>query len=322
MGGNNYRRARWTTTGDFEVKSIPNGNWRLSLSALMIFIIMAVTNVRVDAQRRSRQAETLLESGAPAHAETLSSSNEIRIVTYNIRWRSGNELDQIVRWLKATKDAKAPVLIALQEVDRAKLRSGKINHARAIADNLGMYYAWTAPQSPIVRKKNDEEETGVELLSHFPLTEVGRITLPHAGPGGRSRVALGATIGIGKMNLRVYSVHSETRIPISEKIEQLRAVLDDLAKSPQSTPAIVMGDFNTWEIAAVGAVRKLFTDAGFKTPFPDDGTTFLRSAVLFDLKLKLDCVWLRGLTSESYGIDRSLKGSDHFPLWTIVKISN
>src|SRR5256714_9941025 len=176
----------------------------------MIFIIMTFTNVRVDAQRRSRQAATLLESGAPTHAETLSPSNEIRIVTYNIRWRSGAELDQIVRWLKATEDAKAPVIIALQEVDRAKLRSGKINHAKAIADNLGMHYAWTAPQSPTVRKKNDEEETGVELLSYFPLTEVRRITLPHAGPGGRSRVALGATIGIGKMNLRVYSVPSET----------------------------------------------------------------------------------------------------------------
>src|SRR5207244_9077601 len=104
-------------------------------------------------------------------------------------------------------------IIALQEVDRAKARSGKTNHAKMIAENLGMYYAWTAPATPRPRKKKDEEETGVELLSYFPLTEIKRIVLPHEGPGGRGRVALGATLKIGKTAVRVYSVHSETRIP-------------------------------------------------------------------------------------------------------------
>jgi hypothetical protein len=32
--------------------------------------------------------------------------------------------------------------------------------------------------------------------------------------------------------------------------------------------------------------------------------------------------WGRGLTPAGYGIDRSLKVSDHFPLWTVVKLGN
>ena len=290
------------------------------LGALISFVIMGVSNLFF-AQQQSRDGDKLLESGVPANVQLRTPSHEIKVVSYNIRWRSGHELEQIIRWLKGTKDSTAPVIIALQEVDRAKLRSGKIDHAKAIADSLGMYYVWTAPSSPTVNKKQAEEETGVVLLSYFPLTEIRRIALPHAGPGGRGRVALGATITIDKMNLRVYSVHSETRIPIAQKMDQLRAVLADLAKFPAAMPAIVMGDFNSWEIPTVDGIRKLFTNAGFTTPFPDDETTFSRSAVLFDLKLKLDWVWLRGLTAPTYGIDRSLTISDHFPLWSVVKIS-
>jgi endonuclease/exonuclease/phosphatase family metal-dependent hydrolase len=256
----------------------------------------------------------LLEKGQAAKLTKIADNpKEVLVVSYNIRWRTGAELDQIARWLKA----KGAAIVALQEVDRAKSRTAKSNNARALAESLGAYYAWAAPPSPKGETK-EEEETGVELLSPYPLTDVTRIVLPHEGPGGRWRVALGATVTIGKTALRVYSVHSETRIPVGEKIEQYRAVLDDLARFPKEMPVVVMGDFNSWEPATGQGVRKLFTDAKFVTPFPDGETTFTRSAVVFDVKLKLDWIWLRGLTAGSYGIDRSVTVSDHFPLWTVV----
>ena len=133
-------------------------------------------------------------------------------------------------------------------------------------------------------------------------------------------MALGATVTIGTVDVRIYSVHSETRILTSQKMSQLRAVLDDLARFPQTSRAIVLGDFNSWELQAIQDARKLFTSAGFTTPFSDDEPTFLRKAVLFDLELKLDWVWLRGLSAQSYGIDRTITVSDHFPLWAIVKL--
>jgi len=134
------------------------------LGALISFVIMGVSNLFF-AQQPSRGGEKLLESGVPANIQPRTPPHEIKVVSYNIRWRSGYELEQIIRWLKGTKDSTAPVIVALQEVDRAKLRSGKIDHAKAIADSLGMYYVWTAPSSPTVNKKQAEEETGVVLLS-------------------------------------------------------------------------------------------------------------------------------------------------------------
>jgi endonuclease/exonuclease/phosphatase family metal-dependent hydrolase len=270
------------------------------------------------AQSNARDEGRLLESGKSDKLVEPVASDQIRIVSYNIRWRSGEELQQIVHWLRESYLSNQPTIIGLQEVDRAKKRSGNINHAKAIADALGMYYAWTAP-SPPAKARDQEEETGVELLSPYPLTDIARIVLPNAGPGGRSRVALGATIKIGKTAIRVYSVHSETRLPMLQKVEQLRAVIEDLARFPKTEPAVVVGDFNSWELPAIDGIRKLFTDAGFTTPLPDDETTFLRKTSFFDLRLKLDWIWVRGLTPRSYGIDRSLTVSDHFPLWTVLK---
>jgi endonuclease/exonuclease/phosphatase family metal-dependent hydrolase len=260
------------------------------------------------------QQANLLETGGPSKSTSSTSTpRELTIVTYNIRWRANEQLRQIGNWLKE----KQPAVIALQEVDRARARTGNANTARALAEQLGMFYAWAAPPSA---KAADEEETGIELLSPYPIRDVARIVLPNQGPGGRSRVALGATINLGKVDVRVYSVHSETRIAIPQKIEQLQAVLDDLSHSPKSMPAIVMGDFNSWERPMIDQTRELFTNAGFTTPVPDGRATFQRDVVLFTLELKLDWIWLRGFESKSFDIDRSFTVSDHFPLSTKVTL--
>src|SRR5215510_2066443 len=275
---------------------------RLSLGLLAVGAFSTPSQIDLPA------AKPLFESGqASKLAPASDTAGSINVVSYNIRWRTGAERDQIASWLKSRRAS----IIALQEVDRAKERTGNTNNARALAESLGMHYAWTAPPA---NKQSKEEETGVELLSVYELTDVTPIVLPHKGPGGRWRVALGATIKLGKTNLRVYSVHSETRIAIAQKMDQYQAVLDDLARFPKNMPAIIMGDFNSWEPATISEVRDLFTRAGFTTPIPDREQTFKRDAVIFDVELKLDWIWLRGLATKSFAIDRSIAVSDHFPL--------
>ena len=270
------------------------------------------------AQHHGRNDESLLESGRAEKLQPPGTANDLKIVSYNIRWRSGKELQEIAQWLKS--QAPAPSIMGLQEVDRAKKRTGHENNAKALAESLGMYYAWAAPQAP-GKGKAKEEETGVVLLSPYPLENITRLVLTTEGPGGRSRVALGATIKIRDTLVRVYSVHAETRLPMWQKINQLQVVLDDLKKFPKTTPAIVLGDFNAWELPTIDAVRKLFTEAGFATPVPDDESTYVKKVLGFEMKLKLDWIWVRGMTPQAYGIDRELKVSDHFPVWTVVKLS-
>ena len=261
----------------------------------------------------------LLESGQGANLRKQTTAPaQLKILSYNIRWRSGDDLKNMIKLLKDDPEIGGASILALQEVDRAKKRSGNNNTAKVIADELGLHYAWAAPPSA---KPSDEEETGVAILSVYPLSDVKRIVLPNPGPGKRRRVALGATIEIENRQWRIYSAHAETRIKFGKKLEQFKAVLDDLAHYPPNTPAMIMGDFNTWEPNAHDKVVKLFSDAGLKTPF-DGKKTFKRRVLFVPLELKLDWVWLRGLEAASCGIDREVEISDHFPLWTNVKMLN
>ncbi|MEN3328550.1 MAG: hypothetical protein V7638_3357 [Acidobacteriota bacterium] len=261
----------------------------------------------------------LLESGqATTIRKQTSAPTEIKVVTYNIRWRSGDDLQTMIKLLQEDPEIGCASILALQEVDRHKKRTGHNNTVKTLANALGMYYAWAAPPSV---KSTDEEETGVAILSIYPLSDVHRIVLPHPGPGQRRRVALGVTIEMPNGRWRIYSAHAETRIKIGKKLEQYQAVLDDLAEFPADMPAMVMGDFNTWEPNVGGKVRKLFSNAGWKTPFGDQ-STFRRKVLFVPVELKLDWVWLRRLEAAAFGVDKKVEVSDHFPLWTNVRLES
>jgi len=260
---------------------------------------------------------TLMESGKAATVKTVSTTapDKFKIVSFNIRWRSGDDLKKLNKLLQNDPEIGSAQVLALQEVDRRKKRTGNSNVAKIMADELGMHYAWAAPPPP---KADDEEETGVAILSVYPLSDARRIVLPHEGPNKRRRAAVGATLDVHGQKWRVYSVHAETRIDFDKKIEQFKAVLLDLAQYPSNMPAIVMGDFNTWEANAERKIIKLFTEAGMQTPFGSQ-TTFKRKILIMPIEFRLDWVWLRGLEPASYGIDRKVTVSDHWPLWTNVR---
>ena len=271
------------------------------------------------AQPRSRSPrrdapERLLEVGSPSKlADTKQGApDEIKVVSYNIRYRAGEELEQLIKLLRTGPEIGGASIIGLQEVDRNRKRTGNVNTARRLADALGLHYAWAAPPSA----EGGEEETGVAVLSPYPLRDVTRLLLAHEGPGKRRRVALGATVRIGDADVRAYSVHAETRMPLEKKIEHWRVVIEDLARHKGVAHTVVLGDFNTIKGKDVRAARRLFSEAGFETPFPDDRSTW---KTLF-IKLKLDWLWLRGMKTVSFGIDRDVGFSDHWPLWATVKL--
>lgn len=265
---------------------------------------------------RGNSESRLLEVGQASKLRPAPNSpSEIKVVSYNIRWRSGEELRQLARSFKDDSEIGGAAVLGLQEVDRDRKRTGNKNTARILAEGLGMYYAWAAPPAP---KSDQEEETGVAILSLYPLSQVQRILLPHEGPGSRRRVALGATVTLGKTSLRVYSVHSETRILVERKLDQMKAVLADLNQYPKSMSSVVAGDFNTWEQDAVSKTFTLFTADNFHTPF-DEQPTFFRRVLFVSVDLKLDWIWLRNIENSSYGVNRQIDLSDHWPLWVVLK---
>lgn len=281
----------------------------------------------------SHDAARLLETGGGAKPQTPPAATFgtrpvnvapapalIKIVTYNMRWRGGAELRAITKLLRDDPLIGGADIVGLQEVDRARKRSGNVNAARQMAEELGWNYAWAAPPADGTKRDDreaGEDETGVAILSPHPLTDVARLVLPNPGPDCRRRAAIGANVQIGRATVRVYSIHAETRIPVEQKIAQWRAVLDDLKSHPNAR-AVVLGDFNTIKGKDVAAARKLFTDANFTTPFSDDDTTWST----FMVALKLDWLWLRGLQAVDHGVRRTVTYSDHYPLWLTAKLAD
>ena len=285
---------------------------------LLVFLLLLQLAVPSTAANDPNADSALLESGKAATIRKHDpSASELKIVSYNIRWRAGDELKRIVKVLHEDPEVGGAVILGLQEVDRRKKRTGHNNTAKMLAEELGLHYVWAAPPSA---KKGAEEETGVALLSVYPLTDVVRIVLPHPGPKSRRRVALGATVEVDGQSWRVYSAHAETRISTKKKMEQFNAILEDLRRYPSDMPAIVMGDLNTWEPSADDKTEKLFSNAGLTTPFAGNAT-FRRKVLFVPIELKLDWIWLRGLEATSFGIDRKIEISDHWPLWTNVRRS-
>lgn len=296
-------------------------NFRTCASA--IFFILILTSAQLPTFTRTSDDEDsgLLETGGAAKAHSPAPAPDaIKIVSYNIRYRAGEDLRKLIELFKSDAEVGHASIIGLQEVDRNRKRTGNVNTARLMAEELGMYYAWAAPPPPPTKEqKVQEEETGVMILSAYPLSDVKRFVLPNAGPGGRRRAAIGATVKIGATSLRVYSIHAEIRTSNERRLQQISAVLDDLkAHHTQIERAIVLGDFNTITGKDVDGTTELFTNANFSTPFKNGVSTWKT----FIIELKLDWLWLRGLTPTNHGIDKKIGLSDHWPLWVEVKLND
>jgi endonuclease/exonuclease/phosphatase family metal-dependent hydrolase len=282
----------------------------------VLFAAFLVFAPHAPARAQKGLPAALLETGgASKSAKGKDAPAGLKIVSYNIRYRSGDDLQELIRLLRDDAEIGGASIIGLQEVDRNRKRTRNVNTARAIADALGMNYVWAAPPDA---DEDGEEETGVALFSVYPLSDVERIVLTHEGPDGRRRVAIGATVQVGRVPVRVYSVHAETRMPVEKKVEHWRTILEDLRRYTKIERVVILGDFNTIKQKDVRAARNLFAGAGFTTPFPDRRTTWKT----FLVELKLDWLWLRGLEADSFGIDKDVDLSDHWPLWIKIKLGD
>ena len=295
----------------------------LLLIALPLSAMLANLNqktnapIKAPAQISTEADSLLLESGKPSTLRQIKLANgEMKIVSYNIRYRSGEDLDKLLKLFREDPEIGNALILGLQEVDRHKKRTGKTNTAKIIAEGLGLNYAWAAPPPA---KPTDEEETGVAIMSPFPMSDIRRIVLPHEGPNQRRRVALGATVRIDATDFRVYSMHGETRLDMDKKVEQMSTLIEDLRRYPANTPVILVGDLNTWEPSAAKKTIKLFTGAGFHTPFGSQ-KTFSARVFFVPFEFRLDWIWLRGVQVTTFGIDRKINLSDHYPLWANVKL--
>jgi endonuclease/exonuclease/phosphatase family metal-dependent hydrolase len=239
----------------------------------------------------------------------------------------GENIRQVAEVLRSAKIMPIPDVLALQEADKETARSGGHHVARELAEALRV--SWVhAPAGiprglpPVARQwwldfeeqiaLHDAGDTGVALLSRYPLEDVTRIDLPWHECPWRPRLAMAATISLGNAKLRILNAHVDPHAAVGGQLEQLEVLAAEAEK--HSGPTLVLGDFNTLSKRKCAETRNFMEARGFQTPIPT-GTPTWRGA---GIRLHADWIFYRDLQITSWGVARPLNVSDHWPIWAEV----
>jgi endonuclease/exonuclease/phosphatase family metal-dependent hydrolase len=263
----------------------------------------------------------------------LISSGLLRKAGISGKRRRASQVGENLRIAAEVFDANhlmpVPDVLALQEADKQTARAGGHHVARELAE--AMKLSWVHAPAGIPRGKTpvarqwwldfeeqiglyDKGDTGVALLSRFPLEEVTRIDLPWQECPWRPRLAMAATISLGHKKLRILNAHVDPHAAIGGQLEQLEVLVAEAEK--HTGPTLIVGDFNTLSRRKCAETRSFMEARGFQTPIPT-GTATWRGA---GIRLHADWIFYRDVRITNWGVARPLNVSDHWPIWAEVSV--
>ena len=231
----------------------------------------------------------------PASASRGWAPDSIRVVTFNIKF--AREIDRATELLQTMGALHPADIVTLQEMDEPGVRR--------LAAALGMSYVYY----PATVHPQTGRDFGNAILSRWPITGDRKVILPHLGRWERTeRAAVGATVLVGSVPIRVYSVHLGTPLEIGpgSKRDQVRAVLRDAATYPR---VLIAGDMNGQSIG------REFVAHGYRWPTEHEGPT--------SGPFSFDHIFQLGLGGHaSTGVVRdNLQASDHRPVWAVMALA-
>jgi endonuclease/exonuclease/phosphatase family metal-dependent hydrolase len=222
-------------------------------------------------------------------------------------------------------------VLALQEADKRTTRAGGHHVASVLANEMRASWVhlpagiprgikpmtrqwWLDFEEPI--ELHDPGDTGVAMLSRFPLSDVTRIDLPWKECPWRPRLAMGATVSVGGKRLRIINAHVDPHAGVGGQLEQLEMLVESADHS--TSPTLILGDFNTLSKRKAIETRSFLESRGYATPFVT-GTPTWRGA---GIRLHADWVFGRGVNISNWGVAKPLNVSDHWPIWVELDLSS
>ena len=237
----------------------------------------------------------------------------LRILTYNVHRCVGTDGRLDVGRVAAVIAAEAPDIVALQEVDVGRARTGKVDQAHEIARRLNM--------TPRVHAalRVEEELYGDAILTALPHTVVRAGPLPGYPPAPmlEPRGALWVNIELGQgRKLQVLNTHLGL-VPREQQLQAAALVGDEwLSSALRHDPIILTGDFNAGPRSRVYAqfAHALRNAHDFSTHGPRRVATFpSRMPVLrIDHMFVSPGIHVLGLRAAMTALART--ASDHLPL--------
>lgn len=233
----------------------------------------------------------------PPTAATVDPADDdvLVIATFNVK--HGKRVERAIQALRADSVTRDADILLLQEMDAAG--------TRRVAESFGMGWVYYP-----ARDDRDGDGVGNAILSRWPILDDEKVVLPHLALfGGSQRIATAATIRVGSLPIRVYSVHLATPANLGpgKRRDQLGTVLEDAAGHPR---VVIGGDLNSHGLG------EMAVDRGFAWPTRDGPATVS--------VFRWDHIFHRGLDPVLAGAGTVLDtrgASDHRPVWVRLILS-
>lgn len=228
----------------------------------------------------------------------------LTVVSFNIQF--GIRLEEAKKALLSFPFQKADIVL-LQEMDE----SGTIYLSEQLNYNY-LYY-------PISTHPKHNRKFGNAILSKWPISKPEKIILPHAQPiNGLMRSVTSGIIHFGDMDIKTYSIHMETPVMHRfKRIQQLQHTIDRINAVNHTDYVVFGGDFNSLFTRDVRDMVDLCLSNNLNWASKDVGHSLAKYKFV---KLTLDHIFSKGFEIVASGKIENTVASDHFPIWTKLKI--
>jgi endonuclease/exonuclease/phosphatase family metal-dependent hydrolase len=164
----------------------------------------------------------------------------VRILTYNVHRCAGTDRRLDVGRVAEVIAAQAPDIVALQELDVGRARTGGVDQAHQIAQRLGMAFHFNAALQV------EEERYGDAILTTLPerLVKAGAIPTHPRFRRLEPRGAIWVAVNVDGAELHVINSHLGL-LPREQRLQAAAlAGADWVGAAPPGAPLVLLGDMN------------------------------------------------------------------------------
>jgi len=163
-----------------------------------------------------------------------------RIMTYNVHRCVGMDGKLDVARIAKVIALCRPDVVALQELDVGRARTGGVDQAHAIAQHLGMSFHF----HPAFKVEEERYGDAILTAESIRLVRAGPLPGSHAVRGLEPRGALWVKIDLGGAELDVVTTHLGL-VPHEQRAQASALVGHEwMGHADCTDPAILLGDFN------------------------------------------------------------------------------
>jgi endonuclease/exonuclease/phosphatase family metal-dependent hydrolase len=185
-----------------------------------------------------------------------------RVLTYNIHSGRGSDGRVDLGRIAAVVAAEEPDIVALQEVDVGRRRSGSVDQAHELAERLGMKANFQAAL------RVEEEQYGDAILTALPVIRIKADILPGYGPLPNLEARGAIWVEIQTPHGAVQVINTHLGLLPREQREQARELAGPkwLGCGARRDPILLVGDLNAVRGSqAYNALTTILADATKQT---------------------------------------------------------